>query len=179
MKFAVMLGVLGIFTLMGTITMVQAEDTTITQSIDPSTPIINPISMSASTSKLEAIEQAAYERVNQYRESLNLPPLSYDETIAAEARLHSERMASTQEMTHDGFKDRAEKIGKTIPYRGAAENLAYNQGHDNPDEVAVKGWIASPAHHRNMVGKYNLTGIGVAQNSKGEYYFTQLFIKEK
>jgi uncharacterized protein YkwD len=178
MKFAAIFGLLAIFTTpIVMTTTVQAEDSTTAESA----PVENPISMSTSTSisRMEALEQAAFERVNQYRESQNLPALSYDETIAAEARAHSVRMANTQQMTHDGFKDRAEKIGKTIPYRGAAENLAYNQGYNNPDEMAVKGWIASPGHHRNMVGKYNLTGIGVAQNAKGEYYFTQLFIKEK
>jgi uncharacterized protein YkwD len=29
-----------------------------------------------------------------------------------------------------------------------------------------------------MEGNYNLTGIGVAKNAEGEYYFTQLFILE-
>ncbi len=129
--------------------------------------------------KMESLALAAHDRVNQYRESQNLPPLVFDDTIAEYAKLHSVQMANTQNMSHDGFKERAEKIGKTIPYRGAAENLAYNQGYDRPDEMAVQGWIASPGHHRNMIGKYNLTGIGVAQNAKGEYYFTQLFIKER
>jgi uncharacterized protein YkwD len=174
MKFAAILGLLAIFTTSIVMkTTVQAADSTTAES----TPVENPISMS--TSNLEALEQATYERVNQYREAQNLPPLAYDETIAAEARAHSVRMANTQDMTHDGFKNRAENIGKTIPYRSAAENLAYNHGHQNPDEIAVQGWIASPGHHRNMVGKYNLTGIGIAQNNKGEYYFTQLFIKER
>jgi uncharacterized protein YkwD len=29
-----------------------------------------------------------------------------------------------------------------------------------------------------MIGDFNLTGIGVAKNRAGEYYFTQIFIKE-
>jgi uncharacterized protein YkwD len=30
-----------------------------------------------------------------------------------------------------------------------------------------------------MEGNFNVTGIGVAKNDKGEYYFTQLFILER
>jgi uncharacterized protein YkwD len=30
-----------------------------------------------------------------------------------------------------------------INYLSAAENIAYNQGHKNPDQVAVNGWIKS------------------------------------
>jgi len=44
---------------------------------------------------------------------------------------------------------------------------------------AVKGWINSPGHQKNMVGDYNLTGIGIAKNNVGEYYFTQLFVKKR
>jgi uncharacterized protein YkwD len=176
-KFALSLGVLiAIATGIGATTMVQSKQDPQPESLVESAPAApNPKSMT----KMESLALAAHDRVNQYRESQNLPPLVFDETIAIYAQIHSAQMANTQNMSHDGFKERVEKIGKTIPYRGAAENLAYNQGYDRPDEMAVQGWIASPGHHRNMIGKYNLTGIGVAQNAKGEYYFTQLFIKER
>jgi uncharacterized protein YkwD len=29
-----------------------------------------------------------------------------------------------------------------------------------------------------MIGRYNLTGIGVAQSAQGEYYFTQIFVRK-
>ena len=52
-------------------------------------------------------------------------------------------------------------------------------GYSNPGEVAVEGWIKSPGHHKNMIGDYDLTGIGIAQNSEGTYYFNQIFIKTR
>jgi uncharacterized protein YkwD len=128
---------------------------------------------------MNPLELSIHDRVNQYRQSQNLPPLTFDPTIAAQARSHSAKMANTSRLSHDGFKERVEVVAKTIVYRGAAENVAYNMGHTHPDDTAVKGWIKSPGHQHNLVGVYDLTGIGVAQNNKGEYYFTQIFIQKR
>jgi uncharacterized protein YkwD len=174
MKFFVIMCILVVVTTsIGITTTVQAGDNR-TRSVR-----VNKISLSMSKSTMESLEQAVYERVNQYRQAQGLAPLSFDETIAVQARIHSQKMANIQTMSHDGFKERVEAIGTTIQYRRAAENVAYNLGYDRPDEEAIRGWIASPGHHQNMIGKYDLTGIGVAQNANGEYYFTQIFIKEK
>jgi uncharacterized protein YkwD len=128
---------------------------------------------------MNPLELSIHARVNQYRQAQNLPPLTFDPTISAQARAHSLKMANTSHLSHDGFKERVDVVAKTISYRGAAENVAYNMGHTHPDDTAVKGWIKSPGHQRNMVGTYDLTGIGVAQNDKGEYYFTQIFIQKR
>ncbi|MEB3337507.1 MAG: hypothetical protein VKJ46_08605 [Leptolyngbyaceae bacterium] len=36
--------------------------------------------------------------------------------------------------------------------------------------------MKSPGHLKNIKGQYNLTGIGIAKDSQGKYYFTQIFI---
>jgi uncharacterized protein YkwD len=133
----------------------------------------------SSRSKLVAmndIELAIYQQVNQYRKSRNLPPLVIDPNISAQAKAHSQAMAKTGHLTHNGFQGRVAVLSNQISYRNAAENVAYNQGYNRPDLVAVKGWIESPGHHRNMIGQYDLTGIGVTKNESGAYYFTQIFI---
>jgi uncharacterized protein YkwD len=133
---------------------------------------------STSTPVLTRLELDTYNLVNKYRQSRNLPPLTIDPAISAQAKAHSEKMARTRNMTHDGFHERADSISQTIVYRKAAENVAYNMGYGQPDLVAVQGWIESPGHQDNMTGPYDLTGIGIVQNSKGEYYFTQIFIRK-
>ncbi|MCT7952777.1 CAP domain-containing protein [Ancylothrix sp. C2] len=126
------------------------------------------------------LERAIHEQVNQYRLSQNLPPLKLDPNIIAVARVHSQAMASGRAtFSHDGFDQRVEEISRWIDYRSAGENLAYNFGYSDPGKQAVVGWIKSPGHRKNMVGNFDLTGIGVAQNAKGEYYFTQLFIRQR
>jgi uncharacterized protein YkwD len=63
-----------------------------------------------------------------------------------------------------------------LKYSSAAENVAYNTGYSNPANEAVVGWLKSPGHLRNLQGKYNLTGVGVAANENGDVYLTQIFL---
>jgi uncharacterized protein YkwD len=124
-----------------------------------------------------SMEKLVHQQVNAYRKSLNLPALKLDETISQQARIHSQAMADGKvPFSHDGFENRVKTISRKISYSSAAENVAYNQGYSDPVTVAVQGWIKSNGHRQNMQGNYNLTGIGIAKNSKGEYYFTQVFM---
>lgn len=66
-----------------------------------------------------------------------------------------------------------------MPYRQVAENVAYNFGYSDPVEQAVEGWIESPGHEQNMSGNYEISGMGIAVNAEGEYYFTQLFVRPR
>jgi uncharacterized protein YkwD len=124
------------------------------------------------------LEIETYNLVNKYRQTKNLPPLTIDPAISAEAKAHSEQMARSGNMSHDGFNERVTSVAKTIVYRSAAENVAYNMGYGKPELVAIQDWIESPGHQHNMVGQYDLTGIGVTRNARGEYYFTQIFIRK-
>ncbi|OCR00522.1 serine protease [Oscillatoriales cyanobacterium USR001] len=139
-------------------------------------------SMATTNSKmlnLTDLEKSVHERVNKYRASRNLPPLTLNSSIIEQARIHSQNMANGKvPFSHNGFQQRVDIIGKSITYRSAAENVAYNLGFSDPDRNAVEGWIKSPGHRKNMEGDYNLTGIGIAKNPKGEYYFTQIFIQK-
>jgi uncharacterized protein YkwD len=124
------------------------------------------------------IEAAAFQQINAYRASKNLPLLTRNSQIDQQARIHSQNMATGRvPFSHDGFSQRLQAIG--IPYSSAAENVAYNQGFSDPATQAVKGWLKSPGHLGNIQGNYNLTGIGVAANNKGEVYFTQIFLRSR
>lgn len=131
-----------------------------------------------SQTEYSALEKSIHQKINQYRQSRNLSPLILDVRISEQARKHSQKMANKSiPFSHQGFQTRI--VMTKINYLSAAENIAYNQGHKNPDQVAVNGWIKSSGHQKNMVGNFNLTGIGVAKNSKGEYYFTQIFMLKR
>jgi uncharacterized protein YkwD len=58
-----------------------------------------------------------------------------------------------------------------------AENVGFNVGYANPASKAVEDWLHSPGHLNNIKGDFELTGIGVAKNKRGKYYFTQIFLK--
>jgi uncharacterized protein YkwD len=140
-------------------------------------PIVQPaVPAIAANNSDQSFERAVHDQVNQYRASQNLPPFAWNDAIATQARQHSANMANGQTaFGHDGFAARVKATG--ISFQGAAENVAYNQGYSDPVAEAVKGWIASPGHQKNMVGDYSRTGIGVTRNAQGEIYFTQLFIR--
>ncbi|HAZ43054.1 MAG TPA: hypothetical protein DCZ55_00720 [Cyanobacteria bacterium UBA11371] len=130
------------------------------------------------TSRYAALEAEIHAKINQYRQSQNLPPLTLDPRISEQARIHSQAMASRKAtFSHDGFEKRVDAIAKSIPYRSAGENLAYNQGYRKPVDQAVEGWLNSPGHYKNIVGDFDLTGVGVVKTPQGRYYFTQIFIR--
>ena len=143
------------------------------------TPSAAPISAKTATSSPHsALEQSVHQQINQYRQAHKLPPLTLDPRISEQARAHSQAMASGKvPFSHQGFEQRVKAISRVIPYRASAENVAFNLGYSNPVAQAVQGWIKSPGHRINIEGQYNLTGIGVVKNAKGEYYFTQIFIR--
>ncbi|MGF1589292.1 MAG: CAP domain-containing protein [Pleurocapsa sp.] len=136
-------------------------------------------SSSSEKSEFTNLVQQVHQQINQYRGSLNLAPLSLNALISEQAKIHSQQMAQQLvKLGHQGFEARIEALEADLAARSAAENVAYNQGYRNPADRAVIGWIKSETHRQNIVGNYNLTGIGIAQNQQGEYYFTQIFILE-
>ena len=132
----------------------------------------------ATDSNRADLVQQVHEQINQYRSSLDLEPLTLNKRISQQAEIHSQNMAQQKvEFSHQGFDARIQALENDLDYRSAAENVAYNQGYGNPAEQVVAGWLKSEGHRQNIVGNYNLTGIGVAKNQQGEYYFTQIFIR--
>ncbi|HBB33119.1 MAG TPA: CAP domain-containing protein [Cyanobacteria bacterium UBA9273] len=136
------------------------------------------VSQGSDPSEFNNLEQSVHQQINRYRQSRNLPLLNLDTRISKQARIHSSAMATGQvAFGHDGFEERIKAIARFIPYRSAAENVAYNQGHADPAGQAVQGWLKSNGHRQNIEGDFDLTGIGISKNARGEYYFTQIFIK--
>lgn len=125
------------------------------------------------------MEKEVFHLINEKRATNSLPPLAWSESAAEQARHHSINMANKSvPFSHQGSDARFKALTKSIPsLRFFGENVAYNQGYSNPSETAVSGWMESPGHYENIMGDFNLTGIGVEKNAKGEYYFTQLFVK--
>jgi uncharacterized protein YkwD len=137
-------------------------------------PPANPAPTSA-TYPHAGLEDEILQLVNQHRASKGLAALSRNEVIREESRTHSQDMASGKvAFGHAGFSDRVEAIKRKLAVKASAENVAY--GYSTAQAV-VKGWLNSEGHRKNIEGNYALTGIGIARNAKGTYYFTQIFIR--
>lgn len=138
----------------------------------------NPVVSNNPTVAKDDMAAQVHGLINSVRKSKGLSTLSYNDQIAAIALTHSQNMAGgSVPFSHDGFEERAQAIADNIKISAAAENVAWNRGYSDPAKTAVEGWIDSPGHYDNIIGDFNTTGIGVAVNDKGEYYFTQLFAK--
>lgn len=132
------------------------------------------------TFKLTPIEEQTFALVNKERSLQNLEMLEWDPEMFYLAREHSENMARY------GFFSHQRRDGKTIAecsneigvtgWTALGENLAFSQGATNNAELAVRGWMNSASHKRNLLDKkWSRSGIGVAQTANGKFYITQIF----
>lgn len=148
--------------------------------VHPGDALAAPVSLNTPPASYAAMEGAIFRQINQFRQSKGLAALRLDAAVSARARFHSQEMAGgAVPFGHDGFRGRADTIALALPFRSIGENVAMNMGYADPAGNAVSGWLNSPSHYENIVGDFTTTGIGIDRNDAGEYYFTQIFVKEK
>ena len=127
-------------------------------------------------------ENSIHDLVNNERRRRGLSELSWDEKLANLARSYSREMARESFFSHfdrDGNSvvERAQK-SNIKRWNKIGENLFFCEGYDDFDALAVRGWLNSPEHRRNMLDpQFNVTGIGVARTRDGRIYITQVFIR--
>jgi uncharacterized protein YkwD len=137
---------------------------------------------SPSLGEATEIERRAFESTNTARLQNGLAPLVWDPELCRMARIHSENMVRLGFFAHetpDGLhlRDRAHAVG--IPhFRVLGENIAYNQGYDDPGAFAVERWLNSPGHRANILSsEFEQGAIGSFVAPDGTVYLTQEFIK--
>jgi uncharacterized protein YkwD len=127
-----------------------------------------------------ALEQKAFDLVNEQRRLQNLPPVEWDLEMLFIARQHSENMAQYNFFDHRGLDgktadQRANDAGAK-DWRAIGENIAFNQGIKNSVDFAVQCWMYSLHHKENLLNKkWTRSGVGVAVASDGRFYITQVF----
>ena len=129
--------------------------------------------------QITSTEDRAFDLVNQERVKAGLAPLVMDEAVRRVARAHSGDMAERNFFSHvnpDGLNPFQRLDAAGIDYGWAGENIAWNNFAD-PAQAAVDGWMASPGHRENILRpQFTRTGMGVAPDGAGGFYFTQVFI---
>lgn len=147
--------------------------------------VVEPAANTSSTptlSEATEIERRAFESTNAARLQHGLAPLVWDPALCRMARIHSENMVRQGYFAHEtpdgaGLRDRAHSAG--IPhFRILGENIAYNQGYDDPGAFAVERWLISPGHRANILSnEFAESAIGTFIAPDGTVYLTQEFIK--
>lgn len=125
-------------------------------------------------------ERRAFEATNVMRARNGFAPLSWDIDLCRMARDHSEKMARLGFFGHETpedlhLKDRARAA--KIRFQVIGENIAYNQGVDDPGAFAVQRWMISSGHRANILSReFKVSGIGSFAARDGRVYVTQIFI---
>lgn len=128
------------------------------------------------------IERRAFESTNVARLQHGLAPLAWDPALCRMARIHSENMVRQGYFAHETpegarLRDRAHAVG-IEHFRVLGENIAYNQGYDDPGAFAVERWMISPGHRANILSnEFAQSAIGSFVAPDGTVYLTQEFIK--
>jgi uncharacterized protein YkwD len=125
-----------------------------------------------------ALEREVATLINAHRKESKLPRFSYDDKVASLARKHSQDMAQGKfPLGHDGFEARVKEISGFLALAGAGENVSEHQGKSDFAERAVREWLDSPVHRKNIDGDYGVTGVGAARSADGKVFFTQIFVR--
>jgi uncharacterized protein YkwD len=135
---------------------------------------------SSSINQATKAERQAFEATNEMRAKNGFSPLSWDNDLSRMARAHSENMARLGFFAHETpeglrLRDRARKA--RVRFQVIGENIAYNQGVDDPGTFAVQRWMASSGHRANILsGEFQASGVGSFTDRDGKVYLTQIFI---
>ncbi len=130
---------------------------------------------------LGGLEREVHERVNAHRATRGLSALVFDSAVASVARRFSARMArGDAPLEHVDFAERASAIGRRIEYSAVAENLGLNNRPSaETARAVVASWLRSPSHRLAIEGPFDVTGVGVATDERGVFYFTQIFVARR
>jgi len=169
--------IFSVYFIFATLGSLQARETAVVSSMESFLSDSRP--RGTSPDARPEIESQVFKLINLYRKSQSLPLLQWSSLPAHLARQHSLDMSrGVVPFGHDGFAERYAILKAAMPtLTSMGENVAWNQGFSDPAQAAVDAWLSSPDHLANIEGDYNLSGVGVGENSEGQYYFTQIFVK--
>ncbi|WP_071120111.1 CAP domain-containing protein [Romboutsia timonensis] len=149
----------------------------------PSTPSTNPEQKPESTPEqkpstdFSSYQQQVLDLVNVERTKRGISALTLDSNLSSVATKKSQDMVNKNYFDHTSPTygspfDMMKQFG--ISYRTAGENIA--KGQKTPQEV-VTAWMNSEGHRKNILNpNFTNLGVGIAKDSKGTTYWTQMFI---
>lgn len=119
------------------------------------------------------ISEEILQLVNIHRVSLGMSALISNNLAVQLANEHTLYMIGENKISHDNFSDRADRLFDEKAVK-VGENVAAKQ---RTAQEVMDDWLDSPGHRENIEGDFTHIGISVIKNSRGQYYFTQLFLK--
>ncbi|RDY23862.1 sporulation protein [Romboutsia maritimum] len=130
-----------------------------------------------SAGNFAAFQQEVLRLVNIERNNRGISSLVLNSSLSNVATMKSQDMINKNYFDHNSPTygspfDMMKQFG--ISYKTAGENIA--MGQSTPKEV-VTAWMNSEGHRKNILNSsFTDIGVGVAKNSNGTIYWTQMFI---
>ncbi len=125
----------------------------------------------------ETITHLTYlDLVNNHRLNLGLKALEYSPIIEEFALSHSFDMAKGKvRFGHSGMKKRCRRLQDELRSTACGEIVA--KGQKTAGEV-FNAWMNSPDHRRTIENQeYTHTGLGFKEDSQGQMFWTQIFLR--
>ncbi|HVF76097.1 MAG TPA: CAP domain-containing protein [Acidimicrobiales bacterium] len=117
-------------------------------------------------------EAALASLVNGARAAAGLPALAVSGGLSDVARSHSASMAAAGDIYHSGAL--GSTVGTAVPnWTSVGENVGVGA---TVAEVHA-ALMASGSHRANILGDYNVLGVGVVRSADGRLWVTELFAK--
>ena len=110
---------------------------------------------------------------SQIRQSYGLAPFRGLQILDELAQEQAQDIAQERiDFGHQGFERRAERLKQNYLLKNMAENLALSR--ESPEAV-LQSWLDSPPHKQNILGNFNYSGLGAAQDGQGNRVLVQIF----
>ncbi|WP_298550301.1 CAP domain-containing protein [uncultured Algibacter sp.] len=114
--------------------------------------------------------------VNDHRLSIGENTLEINTLATNLANEHTEYMIAQNDISHDDFNQRSDRLIDEENASRTGENVAYGQ---RSASAVMEAWLNSSGHRKNIERDFTHIGIGVIKNDAGVYYFTQIFLKKR
>ena len=121
------------------------------------------------------IEIEILELINEHRISIDLNPLKDMSVVKAVAYTHTDYMIVTNQVSHDNYMERRNKLMNNAGAVAVGENVGY--GYPTAEGL-VKAWLESDGHREVLEGDYTHFDISAEKNENGHWYYTNIFIKK-
>ncbi len=110
--------------------------------------------------------------INGRRSGSGLAPVASSGPLASVARAHSQSMAARHTLAHSSTLRAA--VSEVLPqWQAVAENVGVG---DSLGDVNAQ-FMASATHRANILGNFNLAGVGVVTGDDGQVWVTQVFAR--
>lgn len=114
-------------------------------------------------------EEVLLSHLQQARKGSKLPPLVHHAGLRDLARAQAEQMARTKTLSHT--PDLGGRVATVVNWQRVGENIGYGPSM----EAVHQQFMGSAPHRANILGQYNMVGVGVSRDETGRYWVVQIF----